>query len=148
MPTTDPIILKPQDHPAPLAVIGTQITVLASNDKTRSYEITFQEGEEGMGPPPHRHAWDESFYVLRGQVLFCCNGVSELCPAGTLVHVPANTSHSFQYGPGGAAMLEVTGAGGRATEMFTSLSREIPPGPPEISQVVSVLAANGVSVEL
>lgn len=49
-------------------MLGTKITVLASNAATHGYEITLQEGEEGSWPPPHSHDWDESFYVLRGNV--------------------------------------------------------------------------------
>jgi len=148
MTYNETIILKPEDQPAPMEVIGTHITVLAANTKTGGYEITLQEGGEGMGPPPHKHDWDESFYILRGKVLFTCKGESVLCSTGTLVHIPANTVHSFQYGAGGASMLEMTSAGGRATQMFESLSREIPPGPPDVEKVVSVLADNGVSVVL
>jgi quercetin dioxygenase-like cupin family protein len=44
------------------------VTVLASNAATQSYGITLQQGEEGPGPPPHSHDWDEAFYVLKGEI--------------------------------------------------------------------------------
>jgi len=47
-----------------------------------------------------------------------------VCVPGTLVHVPASTVHGFRYGTGGE-MLELTGLGSFATQMFTAISREI-----------------------
>ena len=57
-----PFIVSPDTYQPALNVIGTKVTVLASKDVTQGYEITLQQGEEGMGPPLHSHAWDESFY--------------------------------------------------------------------------------------
>ena len=36
-------------------------------------------------------------------------------------------------------MLELTGHGGAATQMFTAIDKEIPPGPPDIPKVLEVL---------
>ena len=62
--------------------------VLASAAQTGSYEIFFQAGPEGSGPPPHNHPWDEAFYVMRGEVAFGIGNGESLSVAGTLVHVP------------------------------------------------------------
>jgi quercetin dioxygenase-like cupin family protein len=144
----EPLIIEPQNRAAPLDVLGTSVTVLASKGATGAHEITLQSGGQGLGPPPHSHDWDESFYVLRGSVEFTCAGQTVTCGAGTLVHVPAGTVHAFSYGPGGGEMLEIAGHGGMATRMFTALSEEIPPGPPDIARVKSVMNSNGVTVHL
>jgi quercetin dioxygenase-like cupin family protein len=141
-----PFVVTPNDYDPPLNVLGTKVTVLATNTATQSYEITLQEGDEGMGPPLHSHSWDESFYVLKGKVEFDCAGRTVMCMPGTLVHVPAGTVHGFRYGTGGGEMLELTGQGGFATKMFTVISKEIPPGPPDIPKVLEVLRQNGVTV--
>ena len=65
---TQPFVVTPKDYDPALNVLGTKVTVLASNAGTQSYEITLQQGDEGTGPPLHSHNWDESFYVLKGQV--------------------------------------------------------------------------------
>ncbi|WP_371368276.1 cupin domain-containing protein [Pseudomonas sp. QL9] len=134
-------VLKPNDRSPPLNVVGIRINVLVSDTDSQSQRITLQTGEEGAGPPPHCHDWDESFYVTRGQLLFTCDGQTSVCEAGTLVHVPAGTVHAFSFGPGGGEMLEVTGAGSRAIEMFRALDREIPPGPVDVEKTIQV--ANG-----
>ncbi len=138
--------VTPSDYAPPLNVLGIRVTVLASNTATRAYEITRQQGEQGMGPPPHSHNWDESFYVIAGKVEFTCSGKSLECPPGTLVHVPADTVHSFRYLVDGCDVLELTGQGGMATQMFTTISREIPPGAPEIPRLLAVLKQSGVAV--
>ncbi|MGE3978649.1 MAG: hypothetical protein AB7F94_13810 [Nitrospira sp.] len=69
-------VLRPDQHEPTLNGIGTQVTVLASNAATQSYGITLQQGEEGTGPPPHSHDWDEAFYVLKGEFTFYATGKS------------------------------------------------------------------------
>lgn len=143
-----PFVIKPADRSAALDVLGTQVTVLVSGDKSRDQRITLQSGSEGAGPPPHSHGWDESFYVSKGQIQFTCAGETTMCVAGTLVHVPAHTVHSFSYGPGGGEMIEITGRGSNAVEMFTALAQELPPGPPDVAKAVQVLGDHGVKVHL
>ena len=104
------IIVKPNNYEPTLSVVGTNVTVLASNQDTKGQEFTLQSGESGMGPPPHSHDWDEAFFVLKGSVEITCDGKTEMCTPGTLVFVPGGTIHSFRYGPDGGEMLEVTGA--------------------------------------
>ncbi len=50
------------------------------------------------GPPSHfhpRHA--ETFYVLEGEMTFTVDGVQAPAPAGTWVHVPPRTVHTFSF---------------------------------------------------
>ena len=139
-------VLTPGQREAPLNVLGTQVTVLASNATTQSYGITLQRGDEGTGPPPHSHDWDEAFYILGGEVEFLCDGHVHMCQPGTLVHVPRGTVHAFHYGNGGGQMLEITGEGALAAQLFTAIDRESPAGPPDSPQLLEVLERNGVTV--
>ena len=68
MPT--PFVVTPEDAPRPLKLVGESITVLASGAQTGSYEIFLQAGPEDSGPPPHSHPWDESFYVINGEIVY------------------------------------------------------------------------------
>jgi len=140
------LVLTPDQRARPLNVVGTQVTVLASNAATQSYGITLQQGDEGTGPPPHSHDWDEAFFVLSGEIRFLCDGQAHVCTAGTLVHVPRGTVHGFQYGKGGGQMLEITGQNALAAQMFAAVDRALPPGPPDIPKLLQVLEHNGVTV--
>ena len=146
--SVQPFVLRPDQRAPALNVVGTEVTVLASNEATQSYGITLQQGEEGTGPPPHSHDWDEAFYVLKGEIHFLCDGKDYSCTTGTLVHVPRGTVHGFRYGKGGGQMLEITGAGALAAQMFTAIDKEIPPGPPDVPKLLDVLKCNGVTVAM
>jgi hypothetical protein len=43
-------VVTPATRPAPLNVVGEQITVLASGSQTGGYEIFRQAGPDGSGP--------------------------------------------------------------------------------------------------
>ena len=139
-------VLTPDQQEPALNVLGTQVIVLASNAATQGYGITLQQGEEGTGPPPHSHDWDESFYVLKGEIEFLCDGKVHMCTPGTLVHVPRGTVHGFRYGRSGGQLLEITSQNASAAEMFTAVHNEIPAGPSDIQKVLEVLTRNGVTV--
>lgn len=141
-----PFVITPETYAAPLQVVGTAVTVLAAREATQGYEITYQEGGENTGPPPHSHAWDESFFVLEGTIEFLCDGQRSLCPAGTLVHIPAGTVHGFRYTAGGGRMLELSGPGGQAVAMFQAVNAISTGGEPDVPRLLEALADNGVKV--
>lgn len=143
---TQPFVVTPEDYARALNVVGEKITVLASNTATQGYEIFLQQGEEGTGPPPHSHNWDESFYVVKGKVELSFAGQTVMALPGTLVHLPANTVHSFRFGAGGAEMISVTGQSSLASQLFTNIDKEIPPGPPDIPKLIVVAQENGVTI--
>lgn len=50
----------------------------------------------GGGPPPHIHyAEDETFIILEGEIMFSTDAGTIPAPAGTVVHVPKGTKHSY-----------------------------------------------------
>ena len=146
--SSKPFVLRPADRKPALSVVGTRVTVLASASDIEDQQITVQSGDEGTGPPPHSHEWDETFYITKGQVEFTCAGETGMCVAGTLVHVPAGTVHAFRYGAGGGEMLEITGKRSNAVPMFTAMDREVPAGPMNVAKVIEVLDRNGVKVHV
>ena len=97
--STRPFVVTTSAMSTPISVLGIRITVLAANTATQGYEITLQEGDEGAGPPPHSHDWDESFYVLRGEVEITCQGQVTTLAAGLARHVPRGTVHAYRFGP-------------------------------------------------
>ena len=143
-----PIVLHASNQSPPLNVLGMDVSILATKTDTSTYEITLQKGMKGMGPPPHSHPWDESFYILSGSVEISCGNKTETCTAGTLVHVPGGTVHAFQFGAEGGEMLEVTSAGGNATQMFMDLANTINMEQPDMEKAVKVLQKNGTTVHM
>jgi quercetin dioxygenase-like cupin family protein len=140
-----PFVTKREDSPRSLNVVGENITVLASGAQTGSYEIFLQVGPENSGPPPHSHPWDESFYVIRGEIAFGVGDTETVASAGTLVHLPAGTTHWFRFGKGGGEMLSMTSREG-ASRMFTDMDREIAPAKPDLEKLVEIGRRYGLAV--
>jgi quercetin dioxygenase-like cupin family protein len=64
------------------------MTVLAPGPRSGGYEIFCQAGPEGSGPPPHHHPWDESLYVVSGNIAFGVGGKDLIVEPGILAHLP------------------------------------------------------------
>jgi quercetin dioxygenase-like cupin family protein len=140
-----PFVVAPKDYDRKLNIVGEQITVLASGARTGSYEVFLQQGPEGSGPPPHNHPWDEAFYVTKGEIEFGIADKSMVATAGTLVHLPAGTTHWFRFGKGGGEMVSLTSREG-ASHMFTDFDREIAPVNPDLGKLIEVGARHGLKV--
>lgn len=140
-----PFVVKPGEAPSPLKLVGEQITVLASGAQTGSYEIFLQTGPENSGPPPHNHPWDESFYVIKGAIAFGIDKSETTAVPGTLVHLPAGTTHWFRFGKGGGEMISMTSREG-ASRMFTDMDREISPESPDLGKLVAIGQRHGLKV--
>ncbi|RQH04391.1 cupin domain-containing protein [Paraburkholderia dinghuensis] len=143
---SEPFVVTPGEYPRALNVVGEKITVLASRETARGYEIFLQQGPEGSGPPPHSHVWDETFYVIKGSVEVVCNGVATTGTPGTLVHVPGGTVHSFAMGADGCEMLSVSGPVSEAAALFTMIDAQVPPGEPDIPKLMEIAAKCNVRV--
>jgi len=140
-----PFVVTPDRAMRPLQVVGEEITVLASGAQTGSYEIFYQAGPEGSGPPPHNHPWHESFYVVKGEIAFGIDDRETIASPGTLVHLPAGTTHWFRFGAGGGEMVSMTSSEG-ASHLFADIDREISPGKPDLAKLVEVGVRYGLEV--
>jgi quercetin dioxygenase-like cupin family protein len=140
-----PFVVTPKDYAPALNIVGEHVTVLASGEATEGYEVFLQRGPEGSGPPPHSHPWDESFFVVKGEIDFGIGAESTTATAGTLVHLPAGTMHWFRFGKGGAEMVSMTSRLG-ASKMFADLAREVSPVNPDLEKLAAVGAPYGFKV--
>jgi quercetin dioxygenase-like cupin family protein len=128
------IILTPETRPRELNVIGEKITILANKAQTDGYELFLQDGVAGVGAPPHSHGWDESFFVLKGNIDFGVGEKSMIATPGTLVHIPAGTTHWFTFQDDDGEMLSITGVGSGASEFFSQIDRDVA-GPEDVENL-------------
>lgn len=140
-----PMFVTPDRAPRPLNVVGEQVTVLASGAQTGSYEIFLQTGPEGSGPPPHSHPWDEAFYVIKGRIVFGFDDEEGIASPGTLVHLPAGTTHWFRFGKGGGEMVSMTSREG-ASRLFTDIDSEIPSDAPDLGKLMDIATRHELKV--
>ena len=120
-------LIRPAERSEALHLAGVDITPLVSADQAADYEFGVISGQEGHGPPPHSHPWDETYFVLRGEVVFGVGRDEQAFTAGALVHVPAGERHWFRFDQPGETVV-VTG-GHSAFAMFKGLA-DVPDGAP------------------
>jgi quercetin dioxygenase-like cupin family protein len=123
-----PFVVLPENRSRAIDVVGEKITVLASKQD-----------------PPHSHDWDESFFVLNGNVQFGFDGDEMLATPGTLVHLPAGTEHWFKFESDDGQMLSVTGLGSGAAAFFTQVDADVSDGS-DIEALGVVAAKHRVSI--
>lgn len=141
---TAPLVPVATAAVAPLQVIGEQVRVLLSAEHSGGIEVFLQEGTEGIGPPPHQHAWDEAYFVLEGVLEVTVGDAVHRLEAGGFIHVPGGTVHSYRNASPHARILSVTNRPG-ASAFFAAMDREVS-FPPDLATAVAVAGKNGVQV--
>jgi quercetin dioxygenase-like cupin family protein len=140
-----PLVVPESKRNKPLNVGGFSITVLASEADTGDYEIFHLAGPEGKGPGPHFHPWDESFFVIRGELHCGIDDIETVALPGTLVHVPAGSTHWFRFGKGGATLIAVTSRG-NASKMFVDFAQGISWDSLDREKLIELAAKHGQTI--
>ena len=84
------------------------------------------------GPPLHRHDFDETFYVLEGELTFHLDGELVTVGAGGLAFAPGGAPHTFaNRGATDAHYLIVCTPGGFEREFARRAARKEGVDPPE-----------------
>src|SRR3954466_2235696 len=81
-----------------LAVVGATYTVLLSGEQPAGhFAMLDMLIPPGGGPPPHRHAFEESFRVLTGSIEVQLRDLPPMrLEAGDSANIPANAPHAFR----------------------------------------------------
>ena len=142
----DATVARKADEGQAYWMLGGLYVVKVSSEETGGAATVMEMTmPAGMGPPPHTHPWDESFYVVGGRIDFGIGGESLTATAGTLVHLPAGTVHWFRFGAGGGEMVSMTSRLG-ASKLFEDMAREISPTNPDLAKLTEVGARHGLTV--
>jgi quercetin dioxygenase-like cupin family protein len=141
---TGPIMAAAAERPRALNVLGEGITVLLGAERTGGMELFHQKGEAGQGPPPHAHGWDETFYIVSGELEIGAGESSRRLGPGAVAHVPAGVKHWFRFVTDGE-MVSVTSRAG-ASKLFTAIDAASRPGPPDLDVLGPVIVSNGVTL--
>ena len=100
---------------------------------------------ENVGPPLHvHHGQHEVFAVLRGRVLFHCDGEEVEVGEGGMVCVPPDTPHTFKgIGPGTSRCI-VTLTPGNGADFFTAVEDEDLNPADHMPRIVEIGRAHGL----
>jgi mannose-6-phosphate isomerase-like protein (cupin superfamily) len=110
MTHTTPTIVQPTTDLPAYWVVDHRMTVLIAGEQTKNaYSVLEVFILPGGGTPPHiHHREDELFYLLEGDITILAGEQTVRASAGTCVHIPAGTVHTFRNEGGGPGRMVVT----------------------------------------
>ena len=109
-------IVTPSQRPAPNRVAGFDIQALISGDEALPFEASYASGNNGTaGPAPHCHPWDETFFVIRGPVVFGVGDQQQPIEGGTLLHVAGGERQCWRFEVEGEFLSITSGRQAAAT---------------------------------
>jgi quercetin dioxygenase-like cupin family protein len=96
-PARDLVAVDPDDPALThLGVVGDTYTILVTGEQTGGrFAVIDMLVPPGGGPPPHRHAFDEMFHVLEGEIAITFRDRTVTATAGQTASIPANAPHRF-----------------------------------------------------
>jgi quercetin dioxygenase-like cupin family protein len=137
-------IVKAGDR-KPLNVLGMPLTMLCEARETGGNWSLFEEDvPPGMGPPPHRHDWDEAYYILDGVVEFEIDGAVVRSSRGDFNYLPRGTVHGFKGASDATARVLIFAAPAHGSEFFEELSREVRSVPDDLAKIPEIGKRHGV----
>lgn len=129
----------------PLNVLGMPLTMLCEAGETGGNWSLFEEDVPlGMGPPPHRHDWDEAYYILRGEIDFEVDGKSVTARAGDFTYLPRKTVHGFKGASSSPARVLIFASPAHGSEFFEDLHREVRTVPDDLAKIPAIGERHGI----
>ncbi|MEO8547561.1 MAG: cupin domain-containing protein [Sphingomicrobium sp.] len=97
-----------------------------------------------MGPPPHRHDWDEAYYILEGEVDFEIDGKTVKSATGDFNYLRRNTVHGFKGASQSPARVLIFAAPAHGSEFFEELNSEVLSIPEDLAKIPAIGQRHGI----
>jgi mannose-6-phosphate isomerase-like protein (cupin superfamily) len=121
------------------------LTMLCEASETGgAWSLFEEEVPSGMGPPPHRHDWDEAYYILDGEIDFHIDGAAVRSRRGDFNYLPRGTVHGFKGASSGSARLLIFAAPAHGSEFFHELNNEVLDIPADLRKVPEIGERHGI----
>jgi mannose-6-phosphate isomerase-like protein (cupin superfamily) len=141
MPAT---IVRAGDR-APINILGMPLTMLCEASETGGSWSLFEElVPPGMGPPAHRHDWDEAYYILDGEIDFQIDGEPVRSRRGDFNYLPRGTVHGFKGASPGEARVLIFAAPAHGSEFFEELNNEVRSLPDDLAKIPEIGERHGI----
>lgn len=129
----------------PLNVLGMPLTMLCeSSDTNGSWSLFEEDVPRGMGPPPHRHDWDEAYYILDGEIDFLIDGDRVTSTRGDFNYLPRGTIHGFKGVSDPPARVLIFAAPAHGSEFFHELSDQVRKIPDDLAKIPEIGRQHGI----
>ena len=128
-----------------LNVLGMPLWFLCdAHDTEGAWSLMEEEISVGLGPPPHRHDWDEAYYVVAGALNFEIDGKPVHVEPGGFTYIPRNTVHSFKGASPSAARVLIFAVPAHSSAFFKEMSREVRAIPDDLAKVPAIGRRHGI----
>ncbi|MFL6776367.1 MAG: cupin domain-containing protein [Sphingomicrobium sp.] len=129
----------------PLTVLGMPLTMLCEASETGGNWSLFEEEVPlGMGPPPHRHDWDEAYYILDGKVDFTIDGQTVSSTQGDFNYLPGGTIHGFKGASDLPARVLIFAAPAHGSDFFREINEEVRATPEDLAKIPAIGRRHGI----
>jgi quercetin dioxygenase-like cupin family protein len=130
---------------SPMNVLGMPLTMLCEASETGgAWSLFEEEVPAGMGPPAHRHDWDEAYYILEGEVEFEIDGERVRSGKGDFNYLPRNTIHGFKGASAEPARVLIFAAPAHGSEFFREVSAEVERLPEDGAKIPAIGERHGI----
>src|ERR1700692_4037970 len=90
------LTLAQSDNLPHMGLVGDTYTITVTGEDTDGRFCAIDMHiPPGGGPPPHRHDFEETFILLKGEMEATFRGKKSTVRAGQTVNIPANAPHQF-----------------------------------------------------
>lgn len=111
---------------------------IATEDTSGNWVMYEATDTAGHGAPLHSHPWEETFYVLEGELEVQIGNRTVLAKPGTSIYFPRNVVHSFKVCSETAKVLVILP--GFADGFYREVSEKIttlPPNPEVFQEIAT-----------
>lgn len=127
-----------------LDVLGDRIVVKTHGSETDGrFSLTEFSSPKDGGPPPHRHAWREGYWMMEGEIAFTVEGKTGTLTPGSWMVIPAGAVHSLKTLSDGARYLMFSEPAG-VEDFLTECHAETAVDPTNLETIIRVATKHGI----
>ena len=128
-----------------LNVLGMPLRFLCDAKNTDgTWSLMEEDIPAGAGPPPHRHDWDEAYYVIEGALDFEIDGKPVRVERGDFAYLPRNTVHAFKGGSSSPTRVLIFAVPAHSSAFFEDVNREIRKLPDDLAKMPTIGQRHGI----
>jgi mannose-6-phosphate isomerase-like protein (cupin superfamily) len=128
-----------------LNVLGMPLRFLCdSSDTNGAWSLMEEDIPLGLGPPSHRHDWDEAYYVIDGALDFEIDGRRVHIERGGFTYLPRNTVHGFKGASPSPARVLIFAAPAHSSAFFEDVNREVRKLPDDLAAIPAIGRRHGI----
>lgn len=128
-----------------LNVLGMPLRFLCdATDTHGAWSLMEEEIGLGQGPAPHRHDWDEAYFVIDGALDFEIDGKVSRLGARDFAYLPRNTVHAFKGASQSPAHVLIFAAPAHSSAFFKDVNREVVRIPDDLPKISAIGQRHGI----